>query len=610
MTRMRTTERAMQNKYAGRCDGCGARVEAGAGEVRKVGLRWAITCVRCTTNQAREASRDAVETSRATDAIVDVPAPAGLSYLPYQRAGISYMMGRQASLLADEMGLGKTIQAIGLINADPTVFRVLVICPASLKLNWQRELRRWLTRPLSVEVANGSFPISDVVVINYDVLAKHREAIDDVAWDLLIVDECHFLKNPDAKRTQQVLGKVDRRAKRVAVAPIRSRRRVFMTGTPIVNRPVELWPIVQSLDPAGLGRSFFGYAKRYCAAHEGRYGWDFTGSSNLDELQRRLRATFMVRRLKEEVLTDLPPKRRQIVVLPTDEASARLIEAERAAYERWEEALSTSSAATAEFSEMSRLRHETGLAKVAVAVEFLREALDEGGKIVAFAHHRDVISALAAEFGEAAVAMTGETPIAERQAAVDRFQTDPKCRLFVGSIQAAGVGITLTAAQHVVFVELDWVPGNVTQAEDRCHRIGQRGSVLVQHLVFDGSLDMRMGEVILSKQEVIAAALDVREPEPKPVVRQIAAEPAKTPIAGAMPEDRKEAIHAALRLLAGVCDGAAQLDGQGFNKTDASFGHSLAGCHALTDRQAAAALRMVLKYRRQLPAALVERIAA
>jgi hypothetical protein len=148
----------------------------------------------------------ALDASRAVDADLSIPAPQGLEYLGYQKAGIAYAMARANTLIGDEMGLGKTIQALGMINADPSIRSVLVICPASLKLNWQREAQKWLTRPASIGIANGTFPDSDIVIINYDILAKHRDAIFARSWDLLVADECHYVKNPKAQRTKLLLG--------------------------------------------------------------------------------------------------------------------------------------------------------------------------------------------------------------------------------------------------------------------------------------------------------------------------------------------------------------------------------------------------------------------
>ena len=261
-----------------------------------------------------DAARAARELSRAVDAEIDVPAPEGLSYLPYQRAGIAYARERTRSLIADEMGLGKTIQAIGLINlTNPT--SVLIVCPNSVKLNWRRELERWLVEKRSIGIANGKrFPDDDIVIINYDIVGKHRSAIDARTWDLLIVDEAHYLKNPRAQRTQYVLGRWDY-DERERIQPINARQTVFLSGTPLTNRPIELWPILKYALPNTLGRSWKYYVTRYCGGEPTRYGWYVDGATNLDELQDRLRSELMVRRRKADVLAELPAKRRQVVCL-------------------------------------------------------------------------------------------------------------------------------------------------------------------------------------------------------------------------------------------------------------------------------------------------------
>ncbi len=191
-----------------------------------------------------------------------VEAPPGLSYLPYQREAIEFALARPGVLIADEPGLGKTIEAIGVFNADPSISSVLVLCPASLKLNWQREFEKWAVRNVSIGIASGKcFPETEVVVCNYDIAAKHRNVIDGRQWDLLIADEAHYLKNPKAVRTGTVLGGGE-------YLPIIARRRFFMTGTPIVNRPRELWAIVRALDTMGLGLYQREFEERYCGGHK------------------------------------------------------------------------------------------------------------------------------------------------------------------------------------------------------------------------------------------------------------------------------------------------------------------------------------------------------
>jgi SWI/SNF-related matrix-associated actin-dependent regulator 1 of chromatin subfamily A len=551
-----------------------------------------------------------IEASQATDSDIDIPVPAGLAYFPFQKAGIAYAMQRPNTLIADEMGLGKTIQAIGVINTDPSISTVLVVCPATLKLNWQNELNKWLVRKMSVGIVGNDVPETNIVIINFDILVKWHEVLTSRVWDLLIIDESHKVKNEKAKRTQHLLGDAKN-----GIAPIEAHRKLFLTGTPIVNRPRELWTLLHAIDPQGMGRNFFGYAKRYCNATKGEYGWDFNGASNLSELQMKLRASFMVRRLKQDVLAELPPKRRQIVVLTPSGAAVKAVAREQEMFDRLYKTDKDQYARVAQelidnqeiaFTEMSEVRHATAVAKIPYVIDFLNDVLDDNdNKVVVMLHHHDVAHAIADAFPGSAI-VTGETPVNKRQAEVERFQNDPACRMFIGSIHAAGVGITLTAASHVVFAELDWVPGNVSQAEDRCHRIGQRDSVLVQHLVFDNSVDSRMAGIIVAKQAVIDSALDEGMKIPKVEV-VVGPQPVKEPVVnpGDLPPEQVEAIHTALKLLASRCDGAFAEDGAGFNKLDTNFGHSLASAPRLSQKQAAAGKKLANKYRRQLPGDLM-----
>jgi SWI/SNF-related matrix-associated actin-dependent regulator of chromatin subfamily A-like protein 1 len=450
--------------------------------------------------------------SRASDADVNAPSPDGYEYLPYQRAAIAFGMSHPNVLIADEMGLGKTIEALGIINTDPKVKRVLIVCPASLKLNWARECERWLVDRGTVGVAGKTFPEdADVVIINYDILGKWKAKLRK-KFDVLVADECHYVKNKEAKRSKALYG-------------LKAKRKLFLTGTPILNRPVELWTIVSSLAPEEFDH-FWTFAKRYCKPVKNRFGWEFTGATNLDELHERLRSTIMVRRTKAQVLPDLPPKRRQVIELASDHI-AGLIAVEAEAWKEHQTRLKELRALTrsggepnekqleqmraginAAFGDLAKLRQATALAKVPLVVEHMKSVLEDAGKLVVFAHHRAVVAELAEPFGDAAVTLTGSDSSESRQASVDRFQEDPTCTIFIGSITAAGFGLTLTASSHVVFAELDWVPAHLTQAEDRTHRIGQENSVLVQHLVLEDSLDARMVGTLLKKQRVIDKVVD------------------------------------------------------------------------------------------------------
>lgn len=457
--------------------------------------------------RANRAEEEAIEASHQTTANIDIPVPPGLEYRPFQKAGIAYAMERPNVLIADEPGLGKTIQALGVINSDPSIKNVLVVCPASLKINWEREARKWLVRDFEVAVINGSkaeFPAGGVAILNYDILNKYRRQIDRIKWDCLIFDESHMLKNDRAARTKAALGKWHRdHTKRVE--PIRARRRIFLTGTPILNKPAELWTTISSLDPT-TWKYWKDYVVRYCEGCETRWGWDVSGASNLGELQEKLRARIMVRRLKADVMKELPPKQRQVIVLPK---KASVVKREKKFAATLEEMLAGSNIPPVVFEEMARVRHESAVDKIPDAIDHIKALMEEHQKIVVMCHHRDVLDAISEgvqEFG--VVRLQGGDSEASKQEAVDRFQTDPEVRIFLGSIRAAGVGITLTAASLLLFVELDWVPGIMTQAEDRIHRIGTEGSVFVQHLVFEDSIDARMAAAVVDKQAIIEQALD------------------------------------------------------------------------------------------------------
>ena len=438
----------------------------------------------------RVAQEEAVRRSRATSSALAIPAPPGLAYLPFQKAGIAYALDRPATLLADEMGLGKTIQALGLLNADPSLQRVLVVCPATLLANWRREAEKWLVRTPKIHVCDlDNTPPEDasLVIVAYSRLrGPVLDILMKLPWDLLIADEAHYAKNPDALRTRALLG-----ARGQPGLAQRARRLLFLTGTPMLNRPSELVTLLRALDPVAFVRSRI--------------------PVNPTALQQLARRTVMVRRLKSDVLPELPPKRRSIVVLEKSLAETAVSEERRVLLRHAEEIRARRQACQASVGsdaayneavrrlrearfcaqgEIFRARHRVALAKLPAVIDHASAILDEGvRKLVIWAHHRDVLDSIAAQYGTRAVLLTGDTPIMERDAIVARFQTDPECHVFVGSLRAAGQGITLTAAAHAVFAELDWTPAIMTQAEDRCHRIGQRESLLVQHLALRPVVD-------------------------------------------------------------------------------------------------------------------------
>ena len=575
------------------------------------------------------------ELSRATEADILIPAPEGLEYRPFQRAGIQFTATHNNTLIADEMGLGKTIQAIGTINLDPAITSAIIICPASLRINWKRELEAWLTRPMTIGIAQGNdLPIdADILIINYDILDRHIEALAARTFNIAIVDESHYIKNQKTKRYKAVKAIVSN-----------TERKVFLTGTPIPNRPKEGFAIFNLLDSQAFN-NYWRYAAKFCNGHKNRFGYDDTGSSNLGELQTILRESFMIRRLKKDVLTELPSKVRQVITLPTN-GLANMVKAEQKKVKEWEDALKAAqsridslaenkdsaeygkavqalnSLVKVAFTEMSQVRHETSLAKVPYVADHIKEMMNELDKVVVFSHHRDVADALEealADFGP--VKHIGGINDTKRDANVQAFQNDPSVRVFIGNIQAAGVGITLTAASTVVFAEMDWVPSNMTQAEDRLHRMGQNDSVLVQHVVVDGSLDAKMAAILVAKQKVIDQALD-DEPQAlddsavmgaifgakEQAIKATAKREADAVLTADMTDENVADIHAVLRVLADLCDGAHATDGTGYNRMDTAFGKQLAAQSSITKRQALAGKKMAHKYQGQLPADLAQKV--
>ncbi len=460
--------------------------------VSKVGDKWVVE------HWAEPViSREAVQASRAKDSDMHIPLPEGVTLYPYQRAGVAYAVlhgGRV--LIADEMGLGKTAQAIAAANClKPN--SVLVICPASLRENWRREWQRFATLPMPIHVGKRDIPQGSACwIVSYE----DAMAIDwsEHSYEMVIIDEAHYIKNRKAQRSE-VVRALCQRAQYV----------LLLTGTPVLNRPAELWHLLHCLDPK-TWKNFHAFGLRYCGAQETRWGWDYSGASNLRELQDILRSRYMVRRAKDEVLGELPPKVRSYILLQADAEVREALEALRKAYDEAGGDLDQLrlQAARVEFAEIARARADIGAWKARMIAPRIVEMIaeQEVSKLVVFAHHHEAVEVIRDALEKAGIAhavITGETAPEVRQAEVDRFQDAPACKVFVGTIKAAGVGLTLTAASTVVMVEQDWTPANMQQAEDRCHRIGQRDSVHVINVVVDGTVDARIAELLRQKMEVI-----------------------------------------------------------------------------------------------------------
>jgi SNF2 family DNA or RNA helicase len=424
---------------------------------------------------------------------------------PHQIEGVAFLLGRRRAILADDMGLGKTRQAIvSLRHLAPGGPR-LVVCPASVKQNWAREIGL-VSSNSSVLVIEGSAPIAltaEWVIVNYDIIGRHMDVLQRVPWAALVFDEAHYLKNHTSARSklarQLTVGASANAAQPLAVQ--------LLTGTPLTSRPRDLFVLLQLVGHP-LGRSFLSFAKRYCAAEKGEYGWKTGGASNIEELTVQLHGV-MLRRSKDDVLA-LPPKLR--TWLPVEVSPGTGSRAVRKVFEilagKHDRPGIDARKRGKLLAFLVEARQALAFAKTSATLDFIRGAIDQGEKIIVFSCFNDPVEKFATELGPAAVLLTGKTPAAVRQQLVDRFQQDDEVRVFVANIIAGGTGLNLTAATQVVFNDLDWVPTNHWQAEDRAYRIGQTRTVNVTYFVARNTIDDFVQAVVESKAALVNAIVE------------------------------------------------------------------------------------------------------
>jgi superfamily II DNA or RNA helicase len=435
--------------------------------------------------------------SQAQSAPFDPPPGLHGTLMPFQTAGVVYALRQRRTFIADEQGLGKTIEALAAIEAAEA-YPAVVVCPASLKLNWLRECARWLparrAEPLSGR--RGPLPLAEIIVVNYDVLDARADSLAELDPKALVLDESHYVKNPKANRTKAAIDLGGRLADDAL--------RLALTGTPLVNRPRELVPqlrVLGRLADFGSGASF----ER-----------TFEGQAARERLHWHLRATCYVRRRKDEVLTQLPPKRRITVPVPLDnEHEYRHLEEDLVDWLRHEVhdplqlAEKIDSALRAEaLVKLNALRHLAARGKLHASVEWIKTFLESGERLVVFAHHRDIQAHLVKAFPRAA-RILGTDPIEERQSNVELFQRQRGgASLCICSLEAASHGFTLTAAASVAFIELGWTPAKHDQAEDRVHRIGQDRHVTAWYLLAADTIDERIAALIDYKRAVVGSVTD------------------------------------------------------------------------------------------------------
>ncbi|WP_205699384.1 DEAD/DEAH box helicase [Conexibacter sp. SYSU D00693] len=459
-------------------------------------------------------AQDQVRRSRAqaADPIPEVAAVLQGELQPFQWAGVRYLLEARNAFLADEQGLGKTVQALATLEADGA-YPAVVVCPASLKLVWEREAARWMPhRTVAVVQGRGAVPrAADITVLNYELVEQHRGTLARREPQAIVIDESHLVKNPRAKRTQAV--------RRLAAAVPYGGLRLALTGTPVLNHADELVSqlrVIGRLDDFGSGARF---AKR------------FGGALSEERLHWHLCRSCFVRRRKDEVLTQLPPKRRVVVpVALANTREYRLAEQDVIAWLRTLpldlSELDARIAATLRAKRLAQLTALQRLAakgKLAAALGWIEDFLASGEPLVVFARHREVQAAVLQHFPGAAH-LLGSDPLPAREATVRAFQEPDGPQLLVAATRVAGQGLTLTRASNVCFLELEWTPALHDQAEDRCHRIGQRDAVTAWYLLAAESVDERMARLLEAKRDVIGVVTDGRRVGGTPLVEELARE--------------------------------------------------------------------------------------
>jgi len=447
---------------------------------------------------------------------------------PFQAEGVvavdELFSGR--ALIGDDMGLGKTVQAIAWLQIHKKARPAVVLCPASIKEMWARKIGEWMTDERTVilsgkpgkasetkekAVVGKGNPAGPIYILNYDIIGnklvisyrddgtKVKKEVAGTGWvdwliengiHAVVVDEGHYLKS--GKKSARGVGGI----KLMKAAEFC----LVLSGTPIENRPAEFWPVLNALKPH-LFRDFFKFGKRYCGAVNNGFGWSFKGATNLQELNAMLRETVMIRRLKKDVLKDLPPKQRVVVPLAIDDTCWKTyIEAEKE--------VACAESKFLAITKLIKLQQAAVRAKLKSALDWVADFLESDEKLIVFAHHHFVVDAIRHRFDKVTkiAEVTGRT-VGSKQEQEDLFQNDPGCRLFIGS-KSATEGLTLHAASNVAFFEFFETPGKMAQAEDRAHRIGQVDSVTSWFLIAAETIEEDNAALLDKKLQVLKAVLD------------------------------------------------------------------------------------------------------
>ena len=421
--------------------------------------------------------------------------------LEHQKEAVQKLVENKKFILADDMGLGKTTSTI-IAALEANSKKVLIICPATLKINWKREIENYSDKSIYIAEGKNFSTDADFVIINYDIIKnfhdpkkKDDSEILKANFDLVIVDEAHYIKNGQAQRTKLINDLV----KTVD-------RLWLLTGTPMTSRPMDYFNLLSLVD-SPVSKNWMAYAIRYCQGYQfnvgGRKVWNITGASNLDELRERTAGTIL-RRLKENVL-DLPDKIITPVYLRLKSKNYEEVMGEY--YDWYDKNPDESKSLTVQFSKLTKVRQIIADEKISQTIEIAENIIEQDKKVIIFCNFTDSLNKIIEHFGKSAVKLDGSMSKPERQNSVDKFQEDDKVKVFVGNIKAAGVGITLTAGEAVIMNDLSFLPSDHSQAEDRAYRYGQKNNVLVYYPIFENTIEGIIYDILNKKKQVIATVM-------------------------------------------------------------------------------------------------------
>jgi len=435
--------------------------------------------------------------------------------LSHQKEAIEKLVGSKRFILADDMGLGKTTSTI--IGALETgAKKILIICPASLKINWEREIKNYTDRSVYICEGKKYSTDEDFTIVNYDILKnfydpkdKENSELVKTKYDLVILDEAHMVSNAQAQRTK-IINNFVKDIKQVWL----------LTGTPMTSRPINYYNLLNIIE-SPVAQNWMAYAIRYCQGYQFRAGnrkvWNVTGASNLEELRDRT-SKQILRRLKEEVL-DLPEKIITPVYLRTSSREYKDLMGEY--YEWLKNKKEESSSLTIQFSKLMKVRKVIANEKVKETIEFTQNIIDQGKKVIIFTNFTDTLQLIHNHFGKESVYLDGSCNKVQRQFAVDQFQDNEKIKVFVGNLKAAGVGLTLTSAEVVIMNDLSFVPAEHAQAEDRAYRYGQKNNVLVYYPIFENTIEGVIYDILNTKKKIIGTVMGDEVTESLDVVEEI-----------------------------------------------------------------------------------------